>query len=372
MLSPIQSGALVTFLKFSLRIRSHLINTAAAYERKNEINHQTIMKANRVILPIATLLSATVFFATPVFSQQGIINPLTGLPQGSPSPAGNVSPATGLPGNINPATGLPFANSSELTPTGGLMEEAKTSAEVEQLIFNGEYDKALERCLAVHDKYKTGVPLTLLLRNWTELGRRFPKAKAALLEIRDQDVREFAQGRGYSDLFREISDINAALNKEDATYALFKSFRDKDPDLARQCYPWAEGALLSKGDYQWLYEHAGDPQAKFNGIRQAFSQRLESGERLAAQSEATRQRVIQINQQRGITNVPAVWKTDASATLKKSAENSFIGQTRRLIEILVGSGHKAEAERIRDQAVAVMDDPRLRSAVSDAEEKIKK
>jgi hypothetical protein len=58
--------------------------------------------------------------------------------------------------------------------------------------------------------------------------------------------------------------------------------------------------------------------------------------------------------------------------MKKSGEDRFVGQTRQLIEILVGTGHKAEAENICDQAVAVLDDPRLKSAVSDVEEQIQK
>jgi hypothetical protein len=38
-----------------------------------------------------------------------------------------------------------------------------------------------------------------------------------------------------------------------------------------------------------------------------------------------------------------------------------------LIEILVAAGHKADAEKIRDQAVAILPDERLKSAMVDAE-----
>ena len=54
------------------------------------------------------------------------------------------------------------------------------------------------------------------------------------------------------------------------------------------------------------------------------------------------------------------------------ATNNFVGQVCKLVEILVATGHKADAEKIRDEAVTVLDDPRLQSAVSDAEQKIKK
>jgi ElaB/YqjD/DUF883 family membrane-anchored ribosome-binding protein len=52
--------------------------------------------------------------------------------------------------------------------------------------------------------------------------------------------------------------------------------------------------------------------------------------------------------------------------------NDFVNGTRYIIEILAGTGNKSEAEKIRDQAVAVLDDPRLKSAIGDAEEKIQK
>jgi hypothetical protein len=57
--------------------------------------------------------------------------------------------------------------------------------------------------------------------------------------------------------------------------------------------------------------------------------------------------------------------------MKKSAEDRFTSKVRQLIEILVGTDHKADAEDVRDQAVAVLDDARLKSAVRDAEERVR-
>jgi hypothetical protein len=58
--------------------------------------------------------------------------------------------------------------------------------------------------------------------------------------------------------------------------------------------------------------------------------------------------------------------------MRRNAENNFVGKARQLIEILVATGHQADAKQIRDQAVVILDDPRLQTAVSDAEKKIKK
>jgi hypothetical protein len=54
------------------------------------------------------------------------------------------------------------------------------------------------------------------------------------------------------------------------------------------------------------------------------------------------------------------------------AHDSFVSQTLELIEILVATGHKDTAEKIRDQAAAAVDDARLKTAVNDAEIHIRK
>ena len=65
------------------------------------------------------------------------------------------------------------------------------------------------------------VPWSSALSDWVELGQRYPKAKQALLDIRDSDTREFVEGRGNPKLFWELADIDAALGEKDYTYALF-------------------------------------------------------------------------------------------------------------------------------------------------------
>jgi hypothetical protein len=54
------------------------------------------------------------------------------------------------------------------------------------------------------------------------------------------------------------------------------------------------------------------------------------------------------------------------------ATNNFVGQVRTLVEILAGAGEQPVAEKIQGEALAVMDDARLKSAVSDAAASIQK
>ena len=249
--------------------------------------------------------------------------------------AQHISAATGMPMSgttetkpIDPAIGMPVSKAGELSPTTAMTVAYSTDGAV-----------------------------------------RDPKAREALVEIRDKDVREFSQGRGDLDLFSEVNSINGALHQEDATYALFKSIRAQDPALAQQCYFYVESLLVAKGEYQWCFDHMGNPQRRFGLIQQAFTMQIKSQKRMAASRQLAAQRIAETNQKFGRTN--ACTPLDTSAMMKQSAEASFVAQTRQLIEILVATGHTADAEIIRDQAVTVLDDARLHSAISDAAKKIK-
>jgi len=332
-----------------------------------------VLKTNPVILIQFTtlLLSATMICCNPACGQSGIIDPRTGQPASASARTGNLDAATGLNGGVNPVTGLRAAQPGDLTPGTPASTPYEAQTEVHNLISGGQYDEALKRCLVFHDQFKTGGSLLPLLPDWVELGRRFPKAKSALIAIRDHDVREFSQGRGFLDLFQEVNSINNALQQNNATYALFKSFRDKDPDLARQCYFFVESLLVSKGEYQWCYDHMGDPQWRFDLIHQNLTMTLDSQKRMAAQAEANKARMAELRSQQGLTNLPAFSPPDTSAMMKKSSEDRFVSQVRQLIEILVATGHGSDAGKISDQALTVLPDDRLKSAVADVAASIK-
>jgi hypothetical protein len=245
----------------------------------------------------------------------------------------------------NPVAASAETWSPPLAP-GGTPDLQKILGDAKDFMSKGAYEEALQRHIWYHnhaleiDPAHSAVRLSFALSDWMELARCYPKAKQALVEIRDNKTREIAEGRGYSEMVQEVQAINHELQDDDATYALFKTIREKDPKLAAQSYFYLETLLVSKGEYQWCLSHMGASQKRFDLIRQGFDM---------------------------------LWSPpDASAMMKKSAEDRFVGQTCQLIEILVATDHKADAEGIRDQAVAVLDDPRLKSAVDDAAQKVGK
>jgi serine/threonine protein kinase len=249
----------------------------------------------------------------------------------------------------------------------------KILEEANNLTATDHFEEALQRDLWYHghaQEFGGSASDYSLLSQWVELGRRYPKAKQALVNIRDKDTREITEGRGYAEIFHEVQAINGELQDDDATYALFNTVRDSDPMLADQCFYYLQDLLVAKGEYQWCLKHLGDPQERFDSIRRGLDMDRDNQKRMAETRQRTAQQMADMNQKSGRTNT---WSSyDPSAMMKKSSEDRFVGQTRQLIEILVGTGHKADAEEIRNQAVAILDDPRLKSAVSDAAEKIKK
>jgi hypothetical protein len=191
---------------------------------------------------------------------------------------------------IEPSAAKISAAAETWSPTnapGEKIDLQKILSDVKDLMEQGQYEDALQRHLwyfnhaLEYDEGQTGVRLPFALSQWAELGRRYPKVKQALLETRDRDTQQLATGQGYANLFADVQAINRELQDEDATYALFKIIREKDPQLAGQCCFWVESLLVAKGKYQWCYDYMGDPQLRFETIHSQYEMQLASQKRMA-------------------------------------------------------------------------------------------
>ena len=241
--------------------------------------------------------------------------------------------------------------------------------------YANQYEAALQRHLWYHNhaleydpEGQRGVRLSFALIDWAKLGRNYPKAREALVEIRDRDLHEFAQGRGSVALFRDIAAINEQWGYESTTCRLFKYLKDQQPELAKRCYPVAEDALAKKGEYAICLAYIGDGQARFKEYCQQWERLAKWEQHMGQVMQQAQQKTdgywAEKGQQRP-AGLPRIGPPPA-------ADNLLVKDTRQLIEIQVGAGHKADAENIRTQALALLDDPRLQSAVSDAEKKLGK
>ena len=229
--------------------------------------------------------------------------------------------------------------------------------EANQLKAEGQYEGALDRYRWYWDhalQYEPslyGVRLSFLLSEWTEMGRHYPPARQALLDIRTHDEKELLAGRGDSLLFNELCSLNQYLHEEEATYKLFKKIERQDAARAKQFFPFVQPLLVKHGEYTRSYNYIGDSDARFGQIRQTWE--------VEKQSEKTREETAKRVGSSGTGYHPPL--------PTKFADPRFVEETRQLIQILVKSGYKAKAESLRGQALELVQDPKLESAVSDAE-----
>jgi hypothetical protein len=206
----------------------------------------------------------------------------------------------------------------------------------------GRYEEALQKHLWFHEnalKYEpamAGVRLSYALADWVRLGEKYPKAREALVSIRERDTTAIAEGKGSFALFHDVSAINRSLEEEPRTVELFKTLHAKDPALAQTCYHVAERYLVAQHEYKICSSFIPDPLKRFERIEEMRALNL----KLAQKNDDSR--------------------------LKEYAEKSFADETCRVIEILVGADRKQDAEKVRDQALAVRDDAGIRDALEKA------
>jgi hypothetical protein len=290
-----------------------------------------------------------------------------------------IDPATGMPASgtantahFDPTTGLVVPPGATPTDPNGIVIPRNPVAEIHDLIANGQYDDALQGCLTFYNQLKGNQSLTPLLDDWIELGRRYPKARDELVKIRDHGVREFSAGRGYAVLFSEVKAINERLDDEAGTVALFQTIREKDHRLAGQCYPVMEDLLVERGEYALCLGFLGDPQAHFKSLCVAFQRKVALQERQEQIQRTIRQHQEEMAKNANGFAPPVFSSAYPPPNVAVMATNNFVSQVRTLVEIVAGAGDQTTAEKIQREAVALVDDAQLKSAVSDAEQKLHK
>lgn len=214
----------------------------------------------------------------------------------------------------------------------------KVLNEAQTLASQGKYEEALEKHLwfhenaLKHDPAMSGVRRSFALSYWVELGHKYPKAREALVAIRDKNTEAIREGRGFVDLFHDVASINGYLEEEEKTVELFKTLDEKHHRLAERCYIVAEKDLAARREYTLCASYIPDASERFDRIKEMRERQLSMAK-------------------------------DERLRMKEYAEKSFVEVTCRLIEILVGAGRKEDAESVRERALAMRDDRKLRDAI---------
>ncbi len=196
------------------------------------------------------------------------------------------------------------------------------------LVAQGKYEAALEKYLWFHRhslEYNQGfggVRLSFALKEWVELGERFPPARQALLAVREESTTAIENGQGTASLFHDVTAINRYLQDSAHTIQLFHRMHQRHPDLARECYEIAEPFLVEGGEFAVCSSYLPDPEKRLEEVRQLFQMTLEIA-----------------------TENPVLSRPEARLT--NYARLRLVETTNRLIAILEGVGRTEEADRVR-------------------------
>lgn len=242
---------------------------------------------------------------------------------------------------------VPFAMLMTLAAVPAMVlaepDPSQVLREAESLARAGKYEEALQKHIWYHenalriDPAQYGVRLSFALAAWVELGEKYPKARQALVDIRDRTAKQVEETGGPRSRFHDVASIDEYLKDSATTAAVFREVAARHPEEAKEIYPLAEEALFSAGNFALCAAMTPDSMARFDEISEARTSLIDSGK-----------------------------DSPRPDGLKAFAEQKFAGQTTRLVTILAAAGRRDEAGRIRDAALKVQSDAPLRDALDQA------
>lgn len=217
----------------------------------------------------------------------------------------------------------------------------KYLSDTETLANEGKHKEALDRFLWFHDHALEhdpdmyGVRLSFALSYWKELGDVYPPALEALKKTRNDKTNLMEQGKGNRDLFVDIAALNETLADDARTVDLFRKLDHNQPDLAGRCWFIAKESVIKAKDYELARKYIGNPVREFGKIQEKYDE---------------------LKEMYGMNNTGNYFKY--------TNENSFVEETLRLIDMAIALGDAKAAKEIQAKALAILDDNRLRDALS--------
>jgi len=216
----------------------------------------------------------------------------------------------------------------------------------QELARSGKHKEALERYLwfhdhaLEHDRGMYGVRLSFALSYWLELGKVYPEAKTALLEMRDKKTKLLEDGKGERDLFHDVAAINHELGQNDGTVKLFRKLDADNGVLALKCWDAAKDAVFEGKQIDLVKKYIKLPIVEYDRLKERHD-----------------------------LNV-SMYKDEkvGGERFKQWSEKHFVKESLKLIKAAEAIGDKEAAQEIRKKAVAVVDDPSLREVGEEAKD----
>lgn len=216
--------------------------------------------------------------------------------------------------------------------------------DTQEMVRQGKHEEALKRFIWFHDHALEhapsmyGVRLSFALMYWKQLADVYPPAMAALKQIRDNKTVAIQEGRGNASLFHDVTALNSTLGDDDKTVELFQRMDEKQKELASECWDIAKDAVIAAKRYDLARKYIGNPVREFTRVKALYDQNTT------------------------LYGDPQI----GGAHFKAYNENRLVEESLKLIEVALALGDHDAAKEVQTQALAVLDDYRLRGAVPSA------
>ncbi len=210
-----------------------------------------------------------------------------------------------------------------------------------EMVKQKKYEEALNRCIwfhehaLEHDPGMYGVRLSFALSDWKELGDVYPPAKTALIETRDRKTKLIEEDKGSFYFFADVVALNRILGEAQKTVALFELVDRTQPESAKEYWNVAEDAVISAKRYDLVRKYIGNPVREFLEVKARYDEEKASYDDPRMGGEHFK-----------------AWN-----------EDHFVEESVKLIGVALALDDKKAAQEIQQQALAILDDYRLRDAI---------
>jgi hypothetical protein len=133
-------------------------------------------------------------------------------------------------------------------------------------------------------------------------------------------------------LFADVAALNRTLGEGDKTIELFENIEKEHPDKAKLCWYWIKDALFDAKRYDIIKNYIGNPVNEFTLLKSQYD----------------------------LLNAVQIEQNKKRPELKVFADNNFAEKSLKLIEFSVAVDDLKSAKEIREKAMTVVTDNRLR------------
>lgn len=205
----------------------------------------------------------------------------------------------------------------------------------------GQFDAALQDYIwlfnATSERDSDVAPLRLsyVLNAWAKLAEEHLPARQALVALRDRDAALLLAGADIdtdANLFNDVRAINDKLGDAQHTYQLFQRLA---PDLARECANSALPSMMACGDFTLAHTYLPHPDAHLGDYAAEVNAHVATLDLLSD-----------------------VGMSELLATVY-----NYMTEVRLILELLEGYGDHAAADRLRQQAAALITSAEARACI---------